>query len=121
MSTGRARLFPLVLATALILIGCSIGGLAGAGRDEIKIAVVGPMSGDAATYGQDFVRGAQMAAEKINAAGGVDGKKIVIEQFDDRNDTTETANIAQKIGCDPSILASIGHFTSSTVYAAMPI
>ena len=121
MSTARARLFPLILATALILTGCSIGGLAGAGRDEIKIAVVGPMSGDAATYGQDFVRGAQMAAEKINAAGGVDGKKIVIEQFDDRNDTTETANIAQKIGSDPSIVASMGHFTSSTVYAAMPI
>uniref|UniRef100_A0A831X788 Leucine-binding protein domain-containing protein n=1 Tax=Thermorudis peleae TaxID=1382356 RepID=A0A831X788_9BACT len=121
MNIVRSRLLALVLAAAFILVGCDIGGLAGAGGDQIKIAVVGPMSGDAATYGQDFVRGAQMAAEKINAAGGVDGKEIVIEQFDDRNDTTETANIAQRIGSDSSILASMGHFTSSTVYAAMPI
>jgi branched-chain amino acid transport system substrate-binding protein len=62
-----------------------------------------------------------MAAAKINADGGVNGKQIKIVTFDDRDDTTEAANVAQKIGSDSSIVASMGHFTSSTVYAAMPI
>lgn len=114
------RVLPLLGAASLLLGACAPGQQA-AGSTELKIAVVGPMSGDAAQYGQDFTRGAELAAEQINAAGGVSGKQIKIATFDDRNDTTEAANVAQKITTDPSIAVSMGHFTSSTVYAAMPI
>ncbi len=113
----RARVLGLFVFPLLILSACQ--GVAGSG--ELRIAVVGPMSGDAAQYGQDFTRGAQLAADKINAAGGVNGRQIKIVTFDDRNDTTEAANVAQKITADPGIVAAMGHFTSSTVYAAMPI
>ncbi|MDI3341007.1 MAG: ABC transporter substrate-binding protein [Sphaerobacter sp.] len=120
MRRGRIRWLFAVLVLALLAAGC---GSAGGASDstELKIAVVGPMTGDAAQYGQDFTRGAELAAEKINAAGGVAGKQISIVTFDDRNDTTEAASVAQKIATDASIVASMGHFTSSTVYAAMPI
>ncbi len=119
MRVRFVRCVPLLLSIALVLSACGLG-TAGA-SNELRVAVVGPMSGDAAQYGQDFSRGAEMATAKINAAGGVNGKQIKIVPFDDRNDTTEAANVAQKIATDPSIVASMGHFTSSTVYAAMPI
>lgn len=114
------RLLPLLAAAAVLLGACAPGQQA-VGGGELKIAVAGPMSGDAAQYGQDFTRGAELAAEQINAVGGVKGKQIKIVTFDDRNDTTEAANVAQKLTADPSIAASLGHFTSSTVYASMPI
>jgi branched-chain amino acid transport system substrate-binding protein len=121
-----ARPFLLVLlasAVALALAGCTASGTGSgtAGGGELRVAVAGPFSGDAAQYGQDFFRGASLAADQINANGGVGGKQVKLLQFDDRNDTTEAANVAQKIASDPSIVASMGHFTSSTVYATMPI
>lgn len=88
---------------------------------EIKIAVVGPMSGEGAVFGEEFARGAGMAAQKINDGGGVEGKTITIVPFDDRNDLTETVNVAQKVASDSSIVASMGHFSSSAVHAAMPV
>jgi branched-chain amino acid transport system substrate-binding protein len=114
----------VLLASAVALAGCTAagtGGAGGGGGGELRVAVAGPFSGDAAQYGQDFFRGAGLAADQINANGGVGGKQIKLLQFDDRNDTTEAANVAQKIASDPSIVASMGHFTSSTVYATMPI
>ncbi len=123
MHRPRIRLLALLVATALLLVACQGAAGAGtsAGSGELRVAVVGPMSGDAAQYGQDFARGAQLAADKVNAAGGVNGKQIKIVTFDDRNDTTEAANVAQKITADSNIVAAMGHFTSSTVYAAMPL
>lgn len=120
MRLPSPRVLPLLLVAAVLVAACA-PGQAGSGGSELKIAVAGPMSGDAAQYGQDFMRGAELAAEKINAAGGVNGKQIKLVSFDDRNDTTEAANVAQKIATDSSIVASMGHFTSSTVYASMPI
>src|SRR5690606_11202257 len=120
MSRRPLRWVSALFVIALLVAGCGSPGDA-ADSDEIKIAVVGPRTGGAAQYGGDFTRGAPLAAGQINAAGGVDGKQITIVTFDDRNDTTEAASVAQKIATDSSIVASMGHFTSSTVYAAMPI
>jgi branched-chain amino acid transport system substrate-binding protein len=122
------RAFPIRLLSAplltlsLLLAGCSgLTSNSASGGGELRIAIAGPFSGDAAQYGQDFMRGAGLAADQINANGGISGKQVKLLQFDDRNDTTEAANVAQKIASDPSIAASMGHFTSSTVYATMPI
>jgi branched-chain amino acid transport system substrate-binding protein len=111
----------LLLALALVLTACTRAGSDTGSGGELRVAVAGPFSGDAAQYGQDFFRGASLAADQINASGGIGGKQVKLLQFDDRNDTTEAANVAQKIASDPSIVASMGHFTSSTVYATMPI
>lgn len=124
MSVPFGRLPLVVLASALwVATACgTLGQPSGAGgASELRVAVAGPFSGDAAQYGQDFLRGAGLAADKLNAAGGVQGKQIKLVQFDDRNDTTEAANVAQKMAADSGIVASMGHFTSSTVYATMPI
>ncbi|MGH2557582.1 MAG: ABC transporter substrate-binding protein [Thermomicrobiales bacterium] len=108
-------------ATFLLPAGIHSPRFARAAGDEFKIAVVGPMSGDGAVFGEQFARGAEMAARKINDAGGVDGRTIAILPFDDRNDLTESVNVAQKIASDGDIVASMGHFTSSAVLAVMPV
>ena len=49
---------------------------AGAEGDTIKLGVIGPLTGPAATYGIAVQNGADLAVKEINAAGGVDGMEI---------------------------------------------
>lgn len=68
-------------AAATIAAICLGVPLAAAAADKAQFGVVGPLSGGAAHYGTNFWRGAQMAAEEINKAGGVNvgGKKVELE------------------------------------------
>jgi len=49
---------------------------------QIKIATVGPMTGQYAAFGEQMKRGAEMAVKDINAAGGVNGQQLVLQVGD---------------------------------------
>ena len=51
--------------------------------DDITVSVVGPMTGQLATIGDQFKQGAQAAADAINAAGGVNGSMMKLDIEDD--------------------------------------
>lgn len=89
--------------------------------EPIKIALVAPLSGNYANIGSQFKEGVDLKAKEVNDAGGIDGKKVEIVYFDDKADPKEAASIAQRIASDNSILAVIGHYTSSACYAGIPI
>jgi branched-chain amino acid transport system substrate-binding protein len=80
----------LAAASAVAL---AIGGAAHA--DEVNIGFTGPLSGGAALYGENTLEGLRMAAEEINAAGGitVDGEKhtINIQALDDKYSPSQAA------------------------------
>lgn len=81
--------------------------------DTIRLAVVGPMTGQDAMYGTGFRQAAQIMADKWNAEGGCLGKKVEIVVFDDKGSPEEAANVAEQIVADDSIVAVVGHFSSS--------
>ena len=89
--------------------------------DTIRLAVVGPMTGADADYGTGFKNSAMIMADKWNAEGGVLGKQVEIVVFDDKGSPEEAANVAEQIVADSSIVAVIGHFTSSCSMAAAPV
>ena len=65
------KIFAIIMAAAMIL-AC----LAGCGKDKpasttIKIGGIGPLTGDAATYGIATKQGAEIAVAEINAKGGI--------------------------------------------------
>lgn len=80
----------LAAASAVAL---AIGGAAHA--DEVNIGFTGPLSGGAALYGENTLEGLRMAAEEINAAGGitVDGEEytINIQSLDDKYSPSQAA------------------------------
>lgn len=80
-----------------------------------------PCYGDSAEYGIHFNVGAQMAADKINEAGGINGKQVVLKSFDSKNDAKEAAEVARLICQDKTILATIGDFSSTCCMATAPI
>lgn len=112
------------LAGALSVSACSQQGSSSGsdnGKETVTFAVVGPLTGDSAAYGTNEWEGASLAAKEINAAGGIDGKTVVLKKFDDKCDPTEAANAASRIASDSSIIAVIGHVCSAATQAALPV
>lgn len=93
-----------------------------ASADDIRIAVVGSMTGSLAGAGDQVRRGAELAAKDINAAGGVLGRKIVLSIEDDACDPKQAVSVANRVVGEEIELVD-GHVCSgasipaSSVYA----
>ena len=87
---------------------------------DIPIALIAPLTGHYAVFGDQLCHGAEQAVSDINAAGGVLGQKLAIKKYDDGCDPKEAVNAANKIAGDGLRLA-VGHFCSGAGVAAMPV
>ena len=81
------KLLASVLALAMALSMVAVATAEDAGT--IKIGVIGPMTGAAATYGTAVANGAKIAADEINALGGVQLELLV---QDDEHDAEKAIN-----------------------------
>lgn len=88
--------------------------------DTIKIALVGPTSGQVAQYGDMQFMGAKMAIEQINKAGGVDGKQLEGVVYDDACDPKQAVAVANKVVND-GIKFVVGHVCSSSTQPASDV
>jgi branched-chain amino acid transport system substrate-binding protein len=111
----KSRLL-LTLAAAPLLTA-----LAGAAcADTIKIGVDQPLTGAFAASGNYIVEGAQIAAEEINAKGGVLGSKIELVVEDNKSNPTEAASVAEKLIDRDHVPVMLGAWGSSLTLAVMP-
>ena len=88
--------------------------------EDIKVAVVGAMSGPVAQYGDQEFTGAEQAVADINAKGGVKGNKLQIVKYDDACDPKQAVAVANKVVND-GIKYVIGHLCSSSTQPASDI
>lgn len=58
----------------------------------IKIGGIGPLTGDAALYGNAVKYGAELAVKEINAAGGINGYEVEYKMEDDMHDAEKSVN-----------------------------
>ncbi len=79
------------------------------------------LTGDTANFGISSVNGIKMAAEEVNAAGGINGKQIELLVQDDRSDASEAATIVTKFVTQDQVHAILGEVASSRSIAAAPI
>ena len=75
---------------------------------QIKIGSAGPMTGQYAAFGEQLKRGAQMAVDEINAAGGVNGQKLEMLIGDDACDPKQATAVANKMVSDKAVFVEIG-------------
>ena len=105
-----------------MLAGCAAGqGAVPAASDTIKIGLNYELSGAVATYGQDSVKGVQMAVDEINAAGGIKGKKIQLVQYDTKSDPAQATTLATKLMTQDKVVTVIGPATSGSFMATIPV
>lgn len=88
--------------------------------DTIKIGVAGPHSGDLASYGLPSVNAAKIVADKINAEGGINGKKIELLVEDTVCKPEVATNTATKLVSDGAQVV-LGGICSGATKAALPI
>lgn len=113
--TIARRLF-LGTAAATFAIG------RGRAAEPLVIAVATPMTGSSGAMGLNGNRGAEIATAGINAAGGIGGRPVTFELFDDRGTPKDAATVAQRIvDSEDKYFAVCGHVNSSATLAAMPI
>ena len=99
---------------AAAMTGCGSSSAEGAADgDTYKIAVIAPLTGDAAQYGMTYQNTLDILTDKVNAEGGVNGKQVEVTYFDDKKDAKEALNIANKIVADGSYIGVVGSQTWS--------
>jgi branched-chain amino acid transport system substrate-binding protein len=65
--------------------------------DTIPIGVVASLSGSLLPWGQDELKGAQLAVAEVNAAGGINGKKIDLKYEDSQSKAEQGKSAAEKL------------------------
>ncbi|OON39389.1 leucine ABC transporter subunit substrate-binding protein LivK [Izhakiella australiensis] len=104
-----------------LLAGCIALAMSHAAlAKDIKVAIVGAVTGPVAQYGDMQFTGAQQAIKDINAKGGVNGDKLVGVEYDDACDPKQAVAVANKVVND-GIKYVIGHLCSSSTQPASDI
>ena len=110
------------LAALVLVLGVALTAPAQQTPAPIQIAWAGPLTGDAAQFGQGYLKGIQLAFEEWNAKGGVlGGRKFVVVTEDDACDPKQAGTVATKIADDAKNVVFIGHVCSGTTIAGAPI
>jgi branched-chain amino acid transport system substrate-binding protein len=111
------RILLVTLLIASLLTSCQTQG----GDDKVRIGVFMSTTGSTANFGISSVNGITLAADEINAAGGINGKKVELLVQDDRSDASEAATIVTKFVTQDMVHAVLGEVASSRSIAAAPI
>jgi branched-chain amino acid transport system substrate-binding protein len=83
----------------------------------VKIGIGGPLTTTSAGFGVEMRQAVELAVDEYNAAGGLDGTKVVAVAVDDKADA-EVGKAAAKSFCDdPAILGVVGHVNSGVAIA----
>jgi branched-chain amino acid transport system substrate-binding protein len=108
----------LWLSGAVLAAGLAFAGSAQAA--DLAIGVAGPLTGPNAAFGAQLQNGAQMAADDINAAGGVLGMNIVLSFGDDQSKPEQGVSVANKFVGD-GVHYVDGHFNSGVSIPASEV
>nr|WP_237172198.1 ABC transporter substrate-binding protein [Pandoraea norimbergensis] len=107
--------------TKLLAALVATGMVAAAHAADLKIGVAEALSGGAAQYGAAIKNGFQLAADEINAAGGVNGNKLVLQVEDEQGKKEEAINVFKKLIFQDKVLMVFGPTLSNSAQAADPI
>jgi branched-chain amino acid transport system substrate-binding protein len=109
----------LTLKSALLgaVFGLALAAPHARAADPIKIGVIAETS---AISGVGIPNGAKLAAEEINAAGGVNGQMIEIVDYDDHNSASDAVRAFQRAAQQDKVAAVIASYVSEVVLALEP-
>ena len=109
-----------VMVAALALCGSALHAQDGVTKTSITIGQSVALTGPGSPLAVPFHQGAKMYFDRVNAAGGINGRKIELITLDDRGNPTQTAAHAKQL-MDQGVLALFGFYGSPQVVAAYPV
>ncbi len=118
----KISIFVFAVMVMSLLSGCSDNKGVKAPEKTAKeerpliIGIVGPETGEEASYGTSVVEGALAAAKRFNAQGGIGGKEIKVLHFDDKSNLDSTNKIVQDL-ISQGAIAILAAPTGSSTFA----
>ena len=99
-----------VAATAMLATGAYAA--------DIKLGVSGPFTGGSSSMGVSMRDGVRLATKEINAAGGVNGNKLVLIERDDEAKNERGVQIAQELINNEKVVATLGYINTGVALAS---
>ena len=114
-------IFSILLSSACVDKSATGNVATGDGTGEIKVGVYGDLTGQTSSFGQSTINGIRLAIDEINAAGGVNGRKITIISEDDQGRPEQATTVVQKLVNQDKVSAILGEVASTNSLAAAPV
>ena len=111
------KVMSLVLTVAMVMALAVSGGAAYA-DNTIKIGWLGPLTGGVAQYGEAVKSGVDLYVEQLNAAGGINGKKVELVAYDEEGDSAKAIAGYSSL-MDAGVVAIVGSVTTAPTIAVV--
>jgi branched-chain amino acid transport system substrate-binding protein len=114
-----------IIVAIIIIVGIWYGAskkpIAPTTKEPIKIGVLAPLTGEAASYGQNALAGITLAVNEINEKGGINGRKVEVVVEDDKCASADGVNAMNKLVNIDKVIGIVGLVCSSAAGPALPI
>lgn len=127
MRNVPGQLFALLLVIGLLLTACGSSSApapgapsAPANAEKWTLDILIPNSGYGASYAADYMAGLNIALKEMNAAGGILGKPVTLNQRDTQSDIAQAVSLAQT-ACSSGSLVIIGPLFSTEAQSVFPV
>ena len=107
--------FSIVLISIFCVMGLTLTGASAA--DTVKVGIVLPLTGPQAKFGEIEKKSFDLALEEINAAGGINGKKLELVMEDDTGRPDVGRSVVEKLITKDKVVMLGGGYSSSVTYA----
>jgi branched-chain amino acid transport system substrate-binding protein len=109
-----------LLVAAAFAAGCGGSGSDTGESDAFRLGLEAPLSGEQAVLGKGMLKGAQLAAERLNENGGIEGKEVEVVPIDDAADP-ETGVEAAEGAIDDGLDGIVGPYNSGVGIETLPL
>jgi len=116
---GRRFGVAAVVAVTLVLLGAGAGSSASGG--DVWLAEISPLTGPLSFVGVDNRQGVDVAVKEINRRGGIKGRRVRVQVFDDGSNPSQAVGHMNTIAGDKKYMGVIGSGFSSSGLAVAPI
>ncbi len=106
------------ILAAVLVFAMGSGAFA---EDVVKVGYLAGITGDFAAYGQPEVNAVRLAADEINARGGVLGKKIELIVYDYKSRPEDAVNATRRLFDHDKVVAILGSASSGANIATAPL
>lgn len=103
------------------LVGAALAALAlhaASANEPIRVAVTGPYTGSSAPMGLSMLAGVRVAAQEINLAGGIQGRRLELIEKDDKGDPETGKRVVQEAIDKDRVVAGLGFINTGVALAA---
>ena len=110
-----------IIRTVVWIVASLVLSLAGVCQNTVKIGVVLPLTGSQAAFGEALKNGYLIALDEINAKGGVLGKKVELDIYDDQSKPDQAVQGVSKLVDQDRMPLILGSYSSESTMAMIPV